>query len=94
MLPVSLHHDGFAVLARTDSIEDDLERLAEAASKDLAMLGLRPVTLELSEYQFDVLREESSNLPPMEPHPSEFLDPIYIPFDLEETNETDEQLEN
>jgi hypothetical protein len=51
MLPVSLHHDGFSILAKPETVKDDIKRLAEAASQDLSQLGLRPVDLEFAKYR-------------------------------------------
>jgi len=55
MLPISLHHDGFSVIAKEGLIESDLNLLAQVASDLLKRLGLRPVVLELSQYRQDNL---------------------------------------
>lgn len=53
MIPISLHHDGFAILARPETVRSDLELLAETTSENLSRLGLRPVQLEISNYRKD-----------------------------------------
>jgi hypothetical protein len=49
-LPVSLHHDGFAVLADSKSLKEDQSRLQLFASSRMESLGFAGIELEFTPY--------------------------------------------
>jgi len=62
-IPFSYHHDGFAFIAKPDSIDPCKKILEDYLANRLKGIGLRPIKLEISNYQkindhnFDLLEK-------------------------------------
>lgn len=57
-IPISLHHDGFTVLARVDGLETAKEILSVYGDQRIKPLGVQSLELEFTPYDKPVLSEE------------------------------------
>lgn len=63
-LPISLHHDGFALIAVEETLEDGKRKLEEYVSRRMTPVGFKNIELEFSLYKESMVNlDELENMP-------------------------------